>query len=193
MATIGFSNIRLGWLQRFCAVAQHGNYARAGQDCNIDPTCVSDGVQSLERALGRMLIYPTTARVSAMGKAFLPTAQAIVGLTNISGRNVSNITIGALECLIAVCECDSYVAAARHLGCTRFKVMRTLNDLERSAEKQLLIINGRQLFVTAAGETLVSVSREVIYRLKKWENTDERLRHVDRRRRIKPWFLRMFG
>jgi hypothetical protein len=106
------SDIRLGWLQRFCAIAQHESIARAARACSIDPTALSDSVQRLEEALHILLIAPATAHITARGRHFLPSAERVLELSHLSPRTSANVCVGWLQALIAAVENESYVKAA---------------------------------------------------------------------------------
>lgn len=112
------SDIRLGWLQRFSAVARCQSLAAAGRECGVDATALSDSIQRLEEALHRLLIAPATARLTATGRAFVNPTERILELSRLSSRASGNVSIGWFQSLIAISENETYSEAARSSGWT---------------------------------------------------------------------------
>lgn len=182
--------IRLGWLQRLCAVAKHGSYVQAGEECGADSTCIADSVQSLEKALGRLLVYPTTAKLSATGRVFLPTAQNIYSLLEAFNPNMSNIKVGWFKTLISLSETGNYVQASKALTQSRYKTMRQIQHLRHWVGKDLFYPQGHSVNTTEIGNDLISVSMGIISMLEKWHDPNNNPYAIKRNRRIPPWYLR---
>lgn len=192
MNEVTISDIRLGWLQRFSAVARCQSLAAAGRECGVDPTALSDSIQRLEEALHRPLVAPATARLTATGRAFIGSAEKILELSRLSDRASGNVSIGSFQSLIAMSENETYSEAATSSGRTRFKIARGISELEYWIGDS--IVYYRDIVrLTAKGEDILPVAREIIKILEKWRDLDNDLRRDKSRNRVKPWWLRYYG
>jgi DNA-binding transcriptional LysR family regulator len=192
MNTSTISDIRLGWLQRFCSVARHNNIIRAARECNVDPTSLSDSVQRLEEALHRPLIAPGTAHVTSHGRAFVKSAEKVLELAKLSSDDSRNVCVGWIQCLIASVECGSYTAAAKALGLTRYKVMRGVSQLTAWVDKPLLY-QSEILRPTLDCERILYSLDELVRVLSAFADPTNDLRRDKTKRRTKPWWLRTYG
>lgn len=188
MRQLTISDIRLGWLQRFCAVARHQNIVRAGHECNVDPTSISDSVQHLEDALCRPLIAPATAHLTAFGRGFVYQADKILSLSKISNRPLTNVSVGWLEALIAAVEHGSYVKAGKALGWKRYKVMRGVAEFENWAGHPL-VYSAQGIIFTVEGERVAPWAREVVTILKNLRGSPEVWYCGKMKKRKVPWWL----
>lgn len=184
-------DIRLGWLQRFSAVARHQSLAAAGKSCGVDPTALSDSIQRLEEALHRLLVAPATARLTATGRAFVGPTERILKLSRLSNRASANVSIGWFQSLITISENETYSEAARSSGWTRYKIMRGVSELEYWIGDQL-VYSGDIVRLTEKGEDILLVAREIVEILDRWCDPDNDLRRDKSRRRVKPWWLRFY-
>lgn len=188
-----FSDIRLGWLQRLCSVARHQNLVRVGEECYVDATSASDSIQRLEFALRRPLVAPTTARLTAVGKSFISTADRILNIADISTRPMTNVSVGWFQSLIAISQHESYVAAGKSLGWTRDKVMRGVSGLEDWIGEPLVVFKG-VIRLTPKGEDVAVIAREIILLLESFREPNTHPVHWTKMKpRKKPWWLRTFG
>jgi DNA-binding transcriptional LysR family regulator len=73
-------NLDVRGIQAFVAVAQRGGFQRAADSLHISQTALSRRLQSLETALGVILVERTTRTVTltAIGREFLPRAERLI-------------------------------------------------------------------------------------------------------------------
>lgn len=187
--TITFSEIRLGWLQRFCSVLRNGSYAKAGQECHTDATCVSDSVQALERELRQFLIWPDTPRPSGMGRRLYHQLEEMLPSSCLRRASLVNAKIGWLESLVKVVECGSYTAAAKALGRTRDNVMRGVKELQKCFDDPLIARQGRMYWLTPAGEQAAASLGQLKDILTSVQGDGGRVRERSSKR-YRPWFTR---
>lgn len=192
MKQLTISDIRLGWLQRFCSVARHQNIVKASQECNVDPTSLSDSIQQLEDALCRPLMAPATAHVTAYGRRFFHDAEKVLDLSSISCRSLTNVSVSWLQSLIAVSEYESYTEAANSLGWQRFKVMRCISELE-SWVGSSLVFSKAGIKLTLKGEEVLPVAKEIVSILGGLRGSPEVWYNGKMRPRKVPWWLRAFA
>jgi len=184
------ADIRLGWLQRFLSVAKHRNIAKAARECAIDPTALSDSIQRLEEALDRILIIPTTGRLTVMGRSFTSIAEKALALARYSPRNSSKVSAGWLQATIAVAEHGTYVQAAEALSWERYRVMRGVKELEQWIGDKLLYSNGG-IKLTDKGQELLPVMLQTIQLLE--DSRGPGLRRDKNKPRTLPWWVQSFG
>lgn len=192
MKRLAISDIRLGWLERFCSVARHRNIVKASQECNVDPTSVSDSIQKLEDALCRPLMAPATAYVPAFGRRFVHDAERILRISVISPHPLTNVSISWFYALVAISESNSYVEAGDSLGWKRYKVMRGVSELESWVGSQL-VFSRTAIRLTLKGEEVLPAAREIISILEGLRGSPEIWYGGRRRPRKVPWWLRTFG
>lgn len=186
------SDIRLGWLQRFSAVARSQSLAAAGRECGVDATALSDSIQRLEESLHRLLIAPTTARLTATGRVFVGPVDKILEISKLSDRNSANVCVGWFQSLIALAENETYSRAGASLGWTRYKVKQGVSQLEGWIGSPL-VYTSDIVRLTARGEEILPVLREIIKILGNWYEPHYDLRRDISKRRTKPWWLRLYG
>lgn len=186
-----FSDIRLGWVQRFHSVAHHKNLERAGVECCVTTTEVSESIQRLSAALCMPLVIPTTAQMPQLGKGFVSSAAEIVELASSIKRPFTNVRVAGLQALIAVSERHSYMAAARSLGWTRDRTMRGIDHLEEWIGEAIFHSGG--LKFTDDGKQLLEAAQKIVAILERSRGRDTHEQHWIKRRRVKPWWMRTYG
>lgn len=67
-----------------------------------------------------------------------------------------------LQIFLAVAECDSYSRAAERLGISQPAVSMQVSRLEKAVGLPLLLLRGRQISLTEAGETLLRHARRIL-------------------------------
>lgn len=185
------SDIRLGWLRRFCALERYGDLVRAAQECRIDATSLSDSIQSLEDALCRPLMAPATSHVTAFGKIFARKSEVILRLSQISSRHDGNVSIGWFQALSAIEECNSYTEAGKKLGWTRYKVMRGVDELQKWVGS-LLVYGDKMIFLTVKGQELERAAKKIIGELELFRGSSDVWWHGKMKRRRVPWWLKVY-
>jgi len=76
--------------------------------------------------------------------------------------NLINLDIRMLRSLMSVVETGSITETARRLGRTQPAITLQLQRLEELTGKAIFIHEGRRLFLTAEGETVLSYARSII-------------------------------
>ncbi len=186
------SDVRLGWLQRFCSLASQGDLVRAGHACHADPTVVSDSIQRLEDVVCRPLMAPATSYIPTSGQSFLKDAKHILVLTAaLSPRPAGHVSISWFMALIAISHHENYAAAARSLGWTRYKVMRGVAELANWIEHPLVLPN-QGFKLTMEGENAVRVGKEIISVLENSKGDSEVWWKGKMKNRRIPWWIKAF-
>src|SRR5881409_3780675 len=76
--------------------------------------------------------------------------------------NLINLDIRMLRSLMSVVETGSITETARRLGRTQPAITLQLQRLEELTGKAIFIHEGRRLFLTAQGETVLSYARSIV-------------------------------
>ena len=76
--------------------------------------------------------------------------------------NLVNLDIRMLRSLMSVVETGSITETARRLGRTQPAITLQLQRLEELTGKAIFIHEGRRLFLTAEGETVLSYARSIV-------------------------------
>lgn len=184
-------DIRLGSLHRLWAAEHAGSLRKAAAYCNVDPTCMSDSIQSLERALNRLFLIPTTSKFTAYGRAFAKGVANLSFFEKVSPSRATNIRVEHLQCLIAARDCDTFQRIASLVGWSRYKPHRILLELEACVQ-QTLLIPSRGPTLTPAAEDLLAPAEELISFIKKYNNPAPRPSKPSTKRKL-PWWERTFG
>ena len=166
------SHIRLGWLQRFCAVAHHRDFGLAALECNVDPTSLSDSVQRLEDALCKPLIAPATTYITVSGRKFTSIAREVLELSTFSSKPCLNVCIGWFKYLIQVSNSESYSDAGKELQVGRYKIMRGISGLQDWIGEPLTYFDNR-IMMTNKGQEVSQFAKEKIELLEKFRGDAE--------------------
>lgn len=79
-----------------------------------------------------------------------------------NAMNLVNLDIRMLRSLMSVVETGSITETARRLGRTQPAITLQLQRLEELTGKAIFIHEGRRLFLTAEGETVLSYARSIV-------------------------------
>jgi LysR family transcriptional regulator, hydrogen peroxide-inducible genes activator len=98
-------------LRYFCAVARHGTFTRASEVEHVAQPSLSQQILKLEAELGARLFdrLPRSAKLTVVGKAFLPKAERILRdldqakteLLEMSGNEKGEVSVGIIPTIAA--------------------------------------------------------------------------------------------
>lgn len=183
------SHIRLGWLQRFCAVAHHRDFGLAALECNVDPTSLSDSVQRLEDALCKPLIAPATTYITLSGRKFSQIAREVLELSTFSSKPCLNVRIGWFKSLIQVSYSENYSDAGRELQVNRYSIMRGISGLQEWIGEPLTYFDNR-IILTTKGQEVSHFAMEKISLLEKFKGDAEVWYRGRMIKRKVPWYIK---
>jgi DNA-binding transcriptional LysR family regulator len=140
-------NPSLGWIQAFMCVADHLDYALAGQDLGINANRAKQRVHKLGGWLGKVLFNDHPIQLTAGdGEAFIPIAWAVLQKADAAcpaqkdettadyfarrAAKISEIHLDDLERFLSVAQQGSYKGAASILDCDVTTVQRSIQALE---------------------------------------------------------------
>src|SRR4030095_2615403 len=118
---------------------------------SLDRGCGGRGHHASFIGTGAALSFPSTK-----------IAWNCLACTASNAMNLINLDIRMLRSLMSVVETGSITETARRLGRTQPAITLQLQRLEELTGKAIFIHEGRRLFLTAEGETVLSYARSII-------------------------------
>ncbi len=148
------------------AVAETGSATQAAALAHVSQPAVSAALQGIEGALGTRLFDRHASGLSATpaGKAValrIRRALALLdpALADLAPRLTRTVTMSQLTALIAVCESESFSAAARRLGQAQPSVHRAISQMEGEVGRSLFDRTSRGVLPARTVRHLATAAR----------------------------------
>jgi len=168
-------------LKAFREVAEHQGISAAAERIHLSQPAVTQAIAGLEKALGLTLFdrRPEGMFATEAGQIFLARVQGFfkhledgaaralrIGQQQNASGFCHNITAAHLRALIAICACQNFSLAARHLGISQPTVHRAGRDLEKISSLPLFksVKNGVEL--TPQAEIFVRAAKLAVAELR---------------------------
>lgn len=158
------------------AVADTGSVTKAAALFHVSQPAVSAALQGIEAALGTAMfdrhpkgLVPTSAGAAVALRIRRALAMLDPALSDLSPGLTRRATMAQLTALIAVTECESFSAAARHLQLAQPTVHRAVRQLEGEVGRSLFDRTAQGVIATRAVQHVVTVARLAMAELEQAE------------------------
>ena len=163
-------------LRLLLALIETGSVTQAAGQLHVTQPAVSAALQGIETALGTALFdrRPKGLILTPAGAAVALRLRRALGLLDpalcdLNPQLKRTATLAQLTALIAVTECESFAAAARHLGLAQPSVHRALRQFEAAAGRSLFERSAKGMTASRAVRQLAIATRLALTELEQAE------------------------
>lgn len=163
-------------LRLLLALIETGSVTQAAAQLHVTQPAVSAALQGIETALGTALFdrRPRGLILTPAGAAVALRLRRALGvldpaLCDLNPQLKRTATLAQLTALIAVTECESFAAAARHLGLAQPSVHRALRQFEAAAGRSLFERSAKGMTASRAVRQLAIATRLALTELEQAE------------------------